>query len=193
MSTPLSSQDQEQVSAYLDEALSPRDSAELKARLSAEPELAAALQAMQRTRAMLRRAAQRRVPRSFAVTQQMLGAPRTSLFSGWTSLNFASAAATLLLVLVLIGDFSLNGLPIGVDAAAPEAPQALMAEAATDEAVEATREVEPLAQADRQTKGAETTLEWNAFFAQYARELELGLGGMAVISGILAWCQKRHN
>jgi len=192
MNAPHSSRDLEQISAYLDEALSPRELSQFKERLNAEPELASALQEMQRTRAMLRRAAQRRVPRSFAVTQQMVGA-RTSLFSGWTSLNFASAAATLLLAFVLIGDFSVNGLPIAGGAAAPEAPQALMAEAATDEAVGATPEIELFAQADRQTKGAETALGWSALFAQYAGELELALGAVAVISGLLAWRQKRHN
>lgn len=192
MSTSHSSRDQEQISAYLDGALSERDFAQFKTRLNAETELAAAVQQMQRTRAMLRRAPQRRVPRSFALTQQMLGAPRPSLFSGWNALNFASAVATLLLAFVLIGDFSANGLPIAAGAPAPEAPQALMAaEAATDEAVQATPETELYAQANRQTKGAETALNWNALFAQYTRKLELGLAGIALISGLLAWHQKR--
>ncbi len=191
MSSQLSSRDQEQISAYLDGALSPRDFEQLKTRLNAESELAAALQEMQRTRAALRRAPQRRVPRSFAVTQKMVGAQRTSLFSGWTSFNLVSAVATLLLAFVLIGDFSVNGLPIAVGAPASEAPQALMAEAATDKAAQATPEAELYAQADRQTKGAETAVDWSALFAQYARELEIGLGGVAVISALLAWRQKR--
>lgn len=192
MNSQLSSRDQEQVSAYLDGALSERDFAQFKTRLNAESELAAAVKNMQHTRAALRRAPQRRVPRSFAVTQQMLGSSRPSLFSSWTSLNFASAAATLLLVFVLIGDFSTNGFPVS-GAADTAAPQTLMAEAPTEEAGGATPSVDPFAQADRQVKDEQAAIDWNNLFAQYSRELEIGLGGIAIISGLLAWRQKQKH
>lgn len=192
MNSQQRSRDQEQISAYLDGVLSERDFAQFKTRLGAETDLAAAVREMERTRSALRRAPQRRAPRSFALTQQMVSAQRASLFSSWNLLSFASAFATLLLAFVLIGDFSVNGLPIA-GLAAPEAPQALMAEVATDDATQVTPEAELYAQADRQTKGAETALDWNMVFTQYARELELGLGGIAVISGWLAWRQKNRQ
>ncbi len=189
MSTPQSPRDLEQLSAYLDGALSPRELAELKPRLEAERELADTFKELQRTRAALRRAPQRRVPRSFTLTHQMLGSRRLSIFSGWTSLNFASAVATLLLAFALIGDFSTNVVLLGGGApsAAEAAPQTLMIQAPT-----ATPEVELFAQ-DRSTKAAETALDWSALFHQYAADIELGLAGVALLTGLLAWRQKRRS
>jgi anti-sigma factor RsiW len=188
MSTLLSPRDLEQLSAYLDGALSPRELAQLKARLEMELELASALKDMQRTRAALRRAPQRSVPRSFTLAHEMLGTHRASLFSGWTSLNFASAVATLLLMFVFIGDFSANGVRLAAGAPAAEAaPQTLMVQAPT-----ATPEVQLFTQ-DRQTKVAEPALDWSAFFEQYVGEIELGLAGVALLTGLLAWRQKRRG
>jgi anti-sigma factor RsiW len=189
MSTPLSPHDLEQLSAYLDGALSPPGLTQLKARLDVDLAFASALKAMLRTRAALRRAPQRRVPRSFTLTHQMLGNRRASVFSDWTSLNFASAVATLLLAFALIGDFSTNVLLLGGGApsAAEAAPQTLMVQPPT-----ATPELELFAQ-DRQTKAVETTLDWSAIFQQYVADIELGLGGVALLTGMLAWRQKRRS
>ncbi len=188
MSALLSPRDLKQLSAYLDGVLSPRELAELKPRLEAELELAGTLKKLQRTRDALRRAPQRRVPRSFTLTHQMLGNSRPSLLSGWTSLNFASAIATLLLVFVFIGDFSANGVPLAAGApAAQEAPQTLGAQAPT-----ATPEVQLFAQ-DRQTKEVKPALDWSVLFGQYTSDIELGLGGIALLSGLLAWWQKRRD
>jgi len=203
MSTSVSPRDLEQLSAYLDGALSLRATANLEQRLKNELDLARAFKDLERTRALLRRAPQRRVPRQFTLTAQMVGAAQRSLSSGWNSLNWASAVASLLLVLVLISDFSVNGLPqITFGAAAPaaeEAPQALMletAEGAADEEVLQTEAAPPqelFAEAERQVKGNETGLNWRVFLGSYARDMEIGLAILAMISGLAAWRQKNHS
>ena len=111
MKPRVSPKDIEQLSAHLDGSLTEREQAALTARLAAEPALAAALKQLELTRAMLRRAPQRKTPRSFTLTAAMAGQRRGSL-GAWSGFNFASAAASLALILVLLTDFSLNGLPL---------------------------------------------------------------------------------
>lgn len=191
MSVSVSPRDFELISAYIDGALSPRELASFTERLGNEPELGSALKSLQRTRAVLRAAPRRHTLRSFALQPQMVEAQRGNILAGWNSLNFASAVATLLLAFVLIGDFALNGAPIVVGAPSEgEAPQAFTAPAATPTP---TPEIQLFAQEDRQAKGGETAFDWNLLFAQYARDLELGLGGIAIASGLLAWQRKKRG
>ncbi|MGH2583093.1 MAG: anti-sigma factor family protein [Anaerolineales bacterium] len=202
MSFDLSTRELEQISAYLDDRLSPREKSSVESRLDSEPKFAEAGQQLERTRALLRRIPQRRFPRNFTLTPQMLGlAARPMRMRGWTSLNLVSAIAGALLIAVLIGDFSVNGLPaFGLPAAGEaEEPMALMAaEAATEEAI---TEEPP---ADLASPGAEDTagerqmkevapFDWRLFFSQYARSIELILAAVLLGSLGVAWQQRRSR
>ncbi len=127
MNSKISSRDWEALSAYLDDALPPREQARLETRLGEEPALQEALASLERTRSTLRAAPRLRAPRNFTLTPEMV-APRPSLWD-WLrpTMQWSSAVAALLLVLVVAGRAFLplaggmNALP-----AAPEvytAPQ----------------------------------------------------------------------
>jgi hypothetical protein len=205
MSRELSARDMERASAYLDDPLTSRARAAFELRLISEPSLARALAELRETRALLRRAPQRRVPRSFALKAEMVSSVQKPLFGGWSSMNFVSAAATLVLMLVFAGDIWATGLP-SFGAAAPaaeEAPQALMAQepAAEDsaltstppaEALEGAGEIELYAEleADRMFKD-ETQFDLRLFLADYANSIEFGLAVIAIGAGAVALWQRR--
>lgn len=204
MSSGISARDLERVSSYLDNALPLQERAVFEQRLKVEPELSKALHQVEHTRALLRRAPQRRVPRSFVLSSGMLGAP-TKAAGGWNSWNLVSAAATLVLVLVFAGDIWANGIPL-VGAAAPaaeEAPQALMAQEAAEDAAatptptesvaEGAGEIEPFAEiepADRQATEV-GTFDLRRFLVDYSRPLEVGLAILAIGTGLFAWWRRR--
>lgn len=106
MTTKISPREWEAISAYLDGQLAPHERTRLEARLEQDRELSLALEEMRRVRVMLRSQPKLRAPRNFTLTPQMVGkvnkrpAPRA-----YFGLSLASALATVLLVLVLIGDF----------------------------------------------------------------------------------------
>lgn len=150
MNTPVSNHDLERLSAYLDGALSAGELRQVETRLQHEPELAAALQQLAATRALLRRAPQRRAPRHFTLTPAMAGLRQAG--GGWLGWGLASAVSSLLLVATL-----LVGQPLGsaapamlsvqsAEEAAPEIMEAPMLDTApkegetTDEAAEAAPE-----------------------------------------------------
>lgn len=207
MSQSLNARDLERVSAYLDNALPAKERAVLEQRLKAEPALAAALADLQRTRALLRRAPQRRVPRQFKVRPEMVSAPQKNSFGNWTAWNLVSAAATLMLVLVVASDLWVNSAPI-FDAAAPaaeELPQALMAqEAPEDSTLAATPtasfeggagEIEMYEGAEettRQAKDIGVAFDFRSFIIEYATPLEIGLGLVALVSAVFAWWRSRR-
>ncbi len=108
MNSQLSPRDWELLSAYLDRQLKPKQVSSLEARLSGDPVLSAALGELQRTRDALRSLPKMRAPRNFTLTPQMVG-QRSPLRSRPVTrlapiFGFASALATFLLVLVVIGD-----------------------------------------------------------------------------------------
>jgi len=104
MTKNISSRDWETISAYLDGQLSDRKLIRFEARLSQEPEFRVALNELHHTRQLLRNAPSLRVPRNFLLSPRMVGnprhLPRLAPVFGWTS-----AVASLLLVLLLVGDF----------------------------------------------------------------------------------------
>lgn len=105
----LSPHDWELLSAYLDRQLKPKEIVSLEARLSADPDLSAALGELQRTRDALRNLPRLRAPRNFTLTPQMvgqrsIGRPR-SVARLAPVFGFASALATFLLILVILGDW----------------------------------------------------------------------------------------
>jgi hypothetical protein len=88
--------DVEKLSAYLDGQLKPSDKARLESRLQSDPELASILKELRQSRSLLRQLPQRRAPRNFTLTPQMVGQkpplPRT-----YPVFRFATVLATLLL------------------------------------------------------------------------------------------------
>lgn len=103
----ISTEDWILLSVYLDGELSDAKVTRLEQRLETEKTLAAAYEQIKNTRTLLRRAPKIRAPRDFTLTSQMVGQQHADSF--WSRFNLfrlASAAATLLLVAVLIYDFS---------------------------------------------------------------------------------------
>ena len=104
MTKNISNRDWETVSAYLDGQLSGRKLIRFETRLSQDSELRIALDELHQTRQVLRNTPSLRIPRNFLLNPQMVGnprhLPRLAPVFGWTS-----AVASLLLVLLLVGDF----------------------------------------------------------------------------------------
>ena len=104
MTKNISNRDWETISAYLDGQLSGRKLIRFETRLSQDSELRIALDELHHTRQALRNTPSLRVPRNFLLNPQMVGnprhLPRLAPVFGWTS-----AVASLLLVLLLVGDF----------------------------------------------------------------------------------------
>jgi anti-sigma factor RsiW len=98
--TSLSLRDIENLSAYLDGKYPESQRARLEIRLKTEPVIAAALEDLRQTRALLRRTPRRRTPRNFTLTPKMAGirppVPRLVPVFSW-----ASAIAMLLFIFTL--------------------------------------------------------------------------------------------
>lgn len=121
----INAKDTEAISAYLDGNLDPRERERLEARLEREPGLRAELNALDRTRRLLRTAPQYRAPRNFTLTPEMAGirTERPGFLFGLTRLGFTMT--TILFVVALVGNFTFQGLA-GVG---NQAPIALSSEA----------------------------------------------------------------
>jgi hypothetical protein len=151
MGAPISPPDLERLSAFLDNQLPAGERNRLQARLLAEPDLKAALEALRRTRATLRAAPRLRAPRSFRLSPDMAApAAPGRLFP---ALRMTSVLATFLLAALLTGELALaglRGLPLGAAAPVAEEPFAA-AQAPVGEA----GEMETAAPTDSTAVGAE--------------------------------------
>lgn len=87
--------DLELLSAYLDGELKPADSARLEARLNTDAELAALLNDLRATRALLRKLPTRKAPRNFTLTRKMVG-QNPPLPRAYPAFRLATLVATLL-------------------------------------------------------------------------------------------------
>jgi hypothetical protein len=106
MTKKISNRDWENLSAYLDGQLTPRKRARFAARLESEPALREAYDSLRRTRAMLRGLPRLRAPRNFTVTPEMVSIRQSRRRHRLIpTFQFASAIASLLLLMVLAGDF----------------------------------------------------------------------------------------
>jgi hypothetical protein len=185
----------ENLSAYLDRQLDERHRARLEARLLKEPELQAILRDLGQARLALKSLPRERAPRNFTLTPEMAGvrsAPRRT----YPALGWASALASILLVLVLVGDFlSFSSLTSGGMIREQDAPVVAMQqpgeviitqevslkEAAPEGALESavTSPTEAAAEADGNASMAgpspEPTLELLIMATPYLTE-ELALG-----------------
>jgi hypothetical protein len=96
--------DVEKLSAYLDGQLKPSEITRLESRLQSDPQLASVLRDLRQARGLLRQLPQRRAPRNFTLTPQMVGQkpplPRT-----YPIFRVATALATLLLFFTFATNF----------------------------------------------------------------------------------------
>lgn len=126
-----SSRDIDKLSAYLDGQLKPSEAARLEARLQTDPELAAVLKDLREARDILRQIPQRRAPRNFTLTPEMVGTkppmPRT-----YPVFQYASVLATLLLFFT----FATNFMAPRYLAAATLVPNGFVGEAEPEMAME---------------------------------------------------------
>ena len=123
MTTPLTPKDWELLSAYLDGQLSDAEKRQVQDLLALRPDLGQGLDELRRTRAVLRAAPSRRAPRNFTLTPAMVQKPRRRLTWGWApSFGFASALATVLLVLSFFFHLPVQALSNTAAPAAAPAP-----------------------------------------------------------------------
>jgi hypothetical protein len=145
MTQPVSSRDARFLSEYIDGQLKPGPRARLEARLEVEAGLRQALDDMARTCRLLRSQEPLHVPRSFILTPAMVGGRKPAPPPTYPVFGLVSAMATVLLILVLAGDWlSARGLFSGaLSGGAPDqvvmmgAPVEAEAQPAFEMAVEA--------------------------------------------------------
>ena len=146
--------DIELLSAYLDGQLKPSDSARLESRLKTEPELVSVMDDLRAARNLLRKLPQRRAPRNFTLTRQMVG-QNPPMPRAYPFFRFATTLATLLLFFTFGVNFLAPQMAVpsntGFGGGAPDlyaaeqAPVAAEAPAATEApATEAPAEIFPL-------------------------------------------------
>ena len=146
MKGQISARDYELLSAYLDRQLNPRERAGLEARLQTNPQLSTALEDLRKTHLLLRSLPRPRRPRSFMLSPQMVAGRQPQARPLFPAFSLASALSSLLLVLVLLGDF-LGLAPRAVQLAAPEMAQPVAMEVSTEAAADAATEQEYAAEA----------------------------------------------
>jgi len=142
MTKKISNREWEALSAYLDKQLSARERSRLEARLKENPELRQALQEMRRVRTILRSQPKMRAPRNFTLTPEMVGMRRSPVqrSRAYPVFRLASVLATILFVLVLVGDF-ISGPASLTARESASAPQIVAM--ATEQAEEAQRYAPP--------------------------------------------------
>jgi Predicted transmembrane transcriptional regulator (anti-sigma factor) len=109
MKTTLSLQDYQTISAYLDNACSPKQKATFEKRLANEPELRSTLREFAYTQRLMRVLPVRRAPRNFTLSAAQVPA-RPQRFFLAPALNFSALAAAALLVIVFAGSHLLPGV-----------------------------------------------------------------------------------
>ena len=117
MTNKITSREWEAISAYLDGQLSVKERTRLEDRMQSSTELRSAMEEMRRTRIILRSQPKLRAPRNFTLTPQMVSvrpAPARTMPSLrlFPVLRFSAALASVLLVMVLIGDFFTGAPPV---------------------------------------------------------------------------------
>ncbi|MGQ9889520.1 MAG: anti-sigma factor family protein, partial [Aggregatilineales bacterium] len=102
----------EQLSAYLDGALSERERATLEVHLQAEPALRAELDSLRQTVALVRGLPRLQAPRSFALTPEQAGlAEQTRRLPLYLSSAFSALSAVAAVALIALGGYLLLGAP----------------------------------------------------------------------------------
>ncbi|MBN2549112.1 MAG: hypothetical protein JXB15_08145 [Anaerolineales bacterium] len=120
--TRINPRDWEQLSAYLDDQITPQERSRLESRIRAEEPLRSALGELRRTRAILRRQPRLRAPRNFTLTPQMasLRPGVRSQPSAYPVLRLASVLSAIFFLIVFVGDLAATRLQPSVVAQAPQ-------------------------------------------------------------------------
>ena len=103
MTTRISPRDWQNLSAYLDDQIPARQKKRLEVRLQQDGALRQALDDIHRTRQVLRSTPRLRVPRAFTLAAQPARKPAVS--PAMPAFRFASILASVIFVLVLLGDY----------------------------------------------------------------------------------------
>jgi hypothetical protein len=126
----LSPHDWQELSAYLDQQLKAERKARLERRLGDEPALRSALQDLRWTKSVLRSQQPLRATRNFTLTPEMIGSKQKP--PAYPVLRLVAALASLVLIVLLVGDFLSNQIspaPLSIaqqaQLAQPEAAGAL--------------------------------------------------------------------
>jgi hypothetical protein len=104
MKPHISPRDLEYLSLYLDKQLSPDEQRRLEKRLQENQPLRQLLDELRETRRVLRAVPKARAPRNFTLTPQMIGSRAHRPV--YPALGFVSALASILFILVFVGDLS---------------------------------------------------------------------------------------
>jgi hypothetical protein len=143
MNRRISDREWRDLSAYLDGQLSPKQTTRLEKTLQGRAELRAALEDLEKTRAILRSQPRLRAPRNFTLNAEVLGVQRRQRPARQPAFafGFASALASVMLVIVIAGEFLFGGQqmvasPVAMEAEFVEitAPQLTAPETAPAEA-----------------------------------------------------------
>ncbi len=129
------------LSSYLDDELNPRERARVESRLQADPVLQEALDSLQRTKAVLRRAPIRRAPRNFTLPASMAQTRPSLTLRLVPALRLSSAVAALAAVFFMVSTL-MGGFPLRMQMAAAPADQSAA------ESVPMTAAKEPAAEAE---------------------------------------------
>ena len=120
-----------QLSAYLDNELSPRERRKIEARLKTRPELQATLENLRKTKMVLAEAPRLALPRSFTLTPQMVGlSRRRSPAQGY---RLAAAALSFLFIALVVVDVSRGALRGAVPAELAPRSEEMMIKSAPEE------------------------------------------------------------
>ena len=122
----ISNRDWTQLSSYLDGELSPKELKRLEDRINSDPSLQLALEGLRQTKITLGATPTLKVPRNFKLTPEMVAIRTTPRPRQVRAYRLASALMSVMLISVLVLDFS-RGSMIG--AMAPAAPKEVMLEA----------------------------------------------------------------
>jgi hypothetical protein len=123
------------LSAYLDDALSAKERQELETRLEREPALQQRLKSLRKTKIILGYLPHQQAPRNFTLTPDMVADRTRKKPPLFTALKFASSLAAILLVVLFGVEIMLGrGLQIGpITAKAPMMETAILADESTPE------------------------------------------------------------
>jgi hypothetical protein len=112
MTSKISTQEWELLSAYLDNQLTPSERLSLETKLHSSESLQTALEEMRRIRILLRSQPRLRAPRNFRLTAQMVGQRTTARRWASPAFGLASAFASLLLVVIIASDLLQSRAPL---------------------------------------------------------------------------------
>ncbi len=149
----ISSQDWQLLSEYIDDELSGKQKSRLEERLDSDQQLQEAYQRLRNTKRVLRSTPQISAPRQFTLTPELVG--RSKPRPLFPVFRLATAVVSILLVALLVFDFSDTVLPFGGGAPpAPVAQRELAEGANADESAQQpeaeSAEVESLAEEPRE-------------------------------------------